>query len=722
MAEVKTVKAEPFSGEETIKMVKNLLRYDIPFLLLGKSSIGKSYSITELAKEFRVPHSFLFIGSEKPSNIEGLPRLVGEKADTGDILEFFKPNWFPNAPLIQKYVTNGKKIFDQKIVGAYTGEKNSLQSGKDFRALHNLLETLSKLKWETPVTTSQSFELIDKSYATSTSTGRKLTSKPVKFEREIEKEKKLTDPNAMVKDEIRDLNLYLSTILGYGNFWLVLDELDKVDEREKDKYAPLLHIVRERNIKEYSFRTLNDGKGAMVPSKVRSGSNYKDIKARVDDSIKDELPLLDGRVIGIANATADIEDALFRRFLHIVVEDVMMINKPEPKLAEMRACFDKINDMSEKEFGQSGLMGGLEMKYIPEINLQWQYGFFPKILNKEDSLGNYFYRNLLEQFQKLSKEASKNPSKYKSQLINVSRLSALFKIVRNNFAVVSQDGQEMSPKDSMLLREEIMSCVTQQIGVNLGVEEDVAPEIATAGVTEESKTDLLREGILDVINRYYTMNPGDSTKVAEMIGALIDTQFPEDELPTAVSVSNWVDSSLAYIKVTMFNDENVFSQMDINKYLTPVVLRTIYDKVLGAKLDENAKKMAISKVSLMFGKLFLEQDIKTDAVSFDPELTQKEAEKMVSQVIPKLELSYMSTDIWQFLKFMTATESRRNELKGKYKQLYDRLKNKWGVQIVKEADRNVKALELQMKKLPESRHANIKKKIDKALQIKVMFK
>ena len=82
----------------------------------------------------------------------------------------------------------------------------------------------------------------------------------------------------------------------------------------------------------------------------------------------------------------------------------------------------------------------------------------------------------------------------------------------------------------------------------------------------------------------------------------------------------------------------------------------------------------------------------------------------------------MITDIWQFLKFMTATESRRNELKGKYKQLYDRLKNKWGGQIVKEADRNVKALELQMSRLPESRHGRIKKKIDRALQVKIMFK
>ena len=76
----------------------------------------------------------------------------------------------------------------------------------------------------------------------------------------------------MQKDEVRDLSLYLSTILGYGNFWLVLDELDKVDENEQDKYAPLLHIVRERIIKNFSMRTLNEGEGAGVPMKVDSGT------------------------------------------------------------------------------------------------------------------------------------------------------------------------------------------------------------------------------------------------------------------------------------------------------------------------------------------------------------------------------------------------------------------------------------------------------------------
>ena len=106
-------------------------------------------------------------------------------------------------------------------------------------------------------------------------------------------EAQVIDPNKFVKDEIRDLCLYLTTILGYGNYWLILDELDKVDEREKDKYAPLLHITRERHIKDYSFRTLNNGKGAGVPEKVISGSKYTVVKGLIDEAIKEELPLLE---------------------------------------------------------------------------------------------------------------------------------------------------------------------------------------------------------------------------------------------------------------------------------------------------------------------------------------------------------------------------------------------------------------------------------------------
>jgi len=723
MAEVKTIQAGPFSGDDTIKMVKNLLRYDIPFLLLGKSSIGKSYSITELAKEFRVPHSFLFIGSEKPSNIEGLPRLVGQKADTGDILEFFKPNWFPNAPLIQKYVSNGKKLFDKKIVGAYTGKKNELQSGKDFYALNNLLETLSKLKWDSSVTTSQEFELINKKMATSTSMGQILTSKPVLFEREIEKEKDISDPNTIVKDELRDLNLYLCTILGYGNYWLILDELDKVDEREKDKYAPLLHIVRERHIKDYSFQTLNDGKGAMVPEKVRGGSNYKTIKRLVDESIEEGLPLLDGRVIGIANATAEIEDALFRRFLHIVVEDVMMINKPEPRLADMRRCFEDVNKMAEKDFGGSGLLGGLEMKYIPEINLQWQYGFFPKLLNTMDSLGNFFYLNLMEKFATIGKDAPKNPSKYEALLLNKTKTSALYKIVRNNFAVVSDNGQEMSPKDSQTLREEIMQCVNVQIGINLGVEKDIAPETATAGVTEEDKTDLLRESTLETINTYLKDNGPKET--ALLIGAQLEEEFPSDDIPVPIMVHNWVDAALAYIRVTLYDESRVFSQMDINKYLTPVILKTIYKKILGANLDPNSKKMAIQKISLLFGKVFVGDQVSVDALTFDPETVSEQAETMISEVVPKLELSYMGTDIWFLIDHICKKQERMTQFQQQQKELYNRLVEVWGDQIKEQANKHIQAYDAQLKKTNPEKHPNkykgLKTRISRAIRVKTLF-
>ena len=723
MAEVKTITAEPFSGENTIKMVKNLLRYDIPFLLLGKSSIGKSYSITELAKEFRVPHSFLFIGSEKPSNIEGLPRLVGQKADTGDILEFFKPNWFPNAPLIQKYVANGKKLFDNKIIGAYTGKKEALKSGKDFYALNNLLEVLSKLKWESSVTTSQNFELINTALSTSTSLGKKLTSKPVKFERDIESEKQITDPNLLVKDEIRDINLYLSTILGYGNFWLILDELDKVDEREKDKYAPLLHIVRERHIKDYSFQTLNDGKGAMVPSKVKSGSDYRVIKTMIDEAIKDGLPVLDGRVIGIANATSEIEDALFRRFLHIVVEDVMMINKPEPRLADMRRCFDAINTKSDEKFGGTGLLGGLEMKYIPEINLQWQYGFFPKLLNTTDGQGNFFYLNLMEKFAKLSKDASKNPEKYQNQILNATKTSALYKTVRNNFAVVNSSGQEMSPSDSKSLRESIMDCINLQIGVNTSVEQDIAPEIATAGVVEETTTDLLREDIMKTINTYLESHSEEDT--ALLVGAQMEEEFPSQDLPTPISVSNWVDRVLSFLRVTMYNESKVFEQMEINKYLTPVLLKTLYKKVLSAKMDENAKKFAIQKVSLFFGKIFQTDEIKPEALTFHPDTVSEQAEKMLTEVLPKLEESYMATDVWFLIDQMSKTQQKLIMFQEQYGELYSSLKNNWGEQITEVADTHIDAYDLALKKTPQTKPQRIKNltiKLDRAIKIKSIFK
>ena len=59
-------------GTDTLKTILQLVRYDIPVLVVGKSSIGKSYTLIELTQKWRVPSSMLYIGSEKPENIEGI--------------------------------------------------------------------------------------------------------------------------------------------------------------------------------------------------------------------------------------------------------------------------------------------------------------------------------------------------------------------------------------------------------------------------------------------------------------------------------------------------------------------------------------------------------------------------------------------------------------------------------------------------------------------------
>ena len=61
-----------FKGEELLKLILQLVRYDIPPLIVGKSSIGKSYTIIQLTEKWRLPSSLLYIGSEKPENIENL--------------------------------------------------------------------------------------------------------------------------------------------------------------------------------------------------------------------------------------------------------------------------------------------------------------------------------------------------------------------------------------------------------------------------------------------------------------------------------------------------------------------------------------------------------------------------------------------------------------------------------------------------------------------------
>ena len=41
-------------GTNTLKTILQLVRYDIPVLVVGKSSIGKSYTIIEVTQKWRL--------------------------------------------------------------------------------------------------------------------------------------------------------------------------------------------------------------------------------------------------------------------------------------------------------------------------------------------------------------------------------------------------------------------------------------------------------------------------------------------------------------------------------------------------------------------------------------------------------------------------------------------------------------------------------------------
>ena len=503
-----------FSGKRTIELVKQLIRYDIPFLLLGKSSIGKSYSIIEMTERWRMPKSLLYIGSEKPSNIEGLPRLTGKRAG-GDTLEFYKPNWFPSTYQIERYVSNGKKIFDEYIDKHFDGDKEGCKSGRNYTALESIFEGLFVWEWSSNTTTKEGMKIAVVKGGLSEAF---LNDSPMEVQRELFSDAELfkmqseaaEGEEVIVRDDVRDLCLYLSTMLGYGNFWLILDELDKVDESEQDKYAPLLHIVRERIIKEYSMRTLNEGKGAGVPKKVKPGSDYTTIKEQLDEAIALKMPLLDTRIIGIANATADIEDALFRRFCHLIIEEVMMVSAPPTEMMGMRLCLNEV----AKDSNSTALLEDLEFKLLNEVNLQWQFGFLPTMLNPNDAGNNYIRMDFLDWMrqarfsQPTATSIREGKKSTQEELYLGMKQSALFKIIRNNFGV----DDDMGGEDSLRLQQGILKCLASAI---LGG--DGGYSLETAGSKLPSQQSVAQSAVEQKIEEALQATDNDGELAAQML-------------------------------------------------------------------------------------------------------------------------------------------------------------------------------------------------------------
>lgn len=406
-------------GTNTLKSILQLVRYDIPVLIVGKSSIGKSYTLLEITEKWRLPSSMLYIGSEKPENIEGLAKLIskdydtkrddeGKKIRTGeDILKFLKPYWFPNSSTISTQVANGQSIF-LNYIKVY--DKPLTTFAYSYKILHQILISLMEIDY--PEGEQEiSVQLVDGGKNNlSDETGRViLNSKEFLFKRSPETAVQAEtayeytlDALEAGRDDIRDLCMYLCTILGYGNYWLILDELDKVSEHEKEKYAPLLHIVRERTLKSWTMKEINNKKGMPIPLGVDYG-DYSNMAELVSFQISKGLPLMDCRIIGIANATNAIEEALFRRFCQVIMRSTMALFPPDKNASAVMNCVDK--------FGPNNMDISLLLKkvaFLDEVNLQWQYTFLPKILNQKDTSGNYFYQNFNTYFQKILNKQNGN--------------------------------------------------------------------------------------------------------------------------------------------------------------------------------------------------------------------------------------------------------------------------------------------------------------------------
>ena len=394
----------PYPGKETLRTILQLVRYDIPCLIVGKSSIGKSYTIIELTKKWRITNSLLYIGSEKVENIEGLAKIISsdyDKDEAGsDILKFLKPYWFPNTKTITEQVGKGRLIFENYFNNYYSaGEKQYT-----YEALHSILLGCMDIDFgenETEI----SVQLIDRgdNNISDVTSPKTLNEKAFTFKRTLESVVQVETANEGTLppaeagfDELKMMCMYLCTVLGYGNYWLILDELDKVTQYEQDKYAPLLHIVRERTLKNWTMKEVNDKEGLNIPNSI-DGENYESVVKLVNNSLDRGLPVLDTRIIGIANATKDIEEALFRRFCQVVMESVMSLSETNtPEVNAIKNCIKE--NVGENQMNLDSLIP--KITFLDEVNLQWQYGFLPKMLNQTDRFGNYFYKDFITYYQK----------------------------------------------------------------------------------------------------------------------------------------------------------------------------------------------------------------------------------------------------------------------------------------------------------------------------------
>ena len=615
----------PYPGKETLRTILQLIRYDIPCLIVGKSSIGKSYTIIELTKKWRITNSLLYIGSEKVENIEGLAKLVSSSYDSGeagaDILKFLKPYWFPNTKTITEQVGTGRKIFEDYFKNYYSAGEPQYT----YEILHSILLGLMDVEYEEN-STEISVSLVDRgdnniSNATSPVV---LNKKPYTFKRTIESVIQVETanegtlaPNVAPIDEVKMMCMYLTTVLGYGNYWLVLDELDKVTKYEQDKYAPLLHIVRERTLKNWTMKEVNDKEGLDVPKSIEN-ENYTNVVDLVNSSLDRGLPVLDTRIIGIANATKDIENALFRRFCQVIMESVMTLSENNsPEVNAIKNCITE--NVGENQMNLDSLIP--KVTFLEEVNLQWQYGFLPKMLNQSDKFGNFFYKEFVEYYRRKLAEYGSETETWNSIASDPYRFekTAFGKIWKDNF-IGDKDISEnpaMEKKYGGLFT--LWSCLVENefnpggIKSNVGIAgfEDVGGGDMTPLQQERN---IMAEEIEEL---------GAENFLYQLESDLISEYETAKQSPSGLK--NWTNKVLEKIAAASLNSQEDYETLPGTEKLLPVLYRVMVQSYRNdLKLDADLFNQQMKLINDFFAELLNRENLGgTHPLRADKEATEE---------------------------------------------------------------------------------------------------
>ena len=382
--------------------------------------------------------------------------------------------------------------------------------------------------------------------------------------------------------------------------------------------------------------------------KVEKGS-YKNIKASVDASIEKQYPLLDTRIIGIANATANIEEALFRRFLHIIIEEVMMVSDPPKQLADMRNCLSVVTN--NVMGGANQFLANLEFKLLSEVNLQWQFNFFPKLINRNDGQNNYIIQNLQRsiasaQLGSIDEALQSDFSVASNRLFEKASDTALFKIIRNNYGIDDEMGGNLSNNFQAQIYGCLVSEVLSQSG---GIESIVSEGSKAADVGSEQLT---KDANAEIIQEALELFADNAVEASKYIIANNLKEFTEMEQNNA-AIIGYVTNTLQLIeagKGTSVQD-NLFTGLMANAYASVMFCRQATDFKLSTstyinqfsllaqqegfdynKSDESITKQALKALELDGDTLKLSKEGKASKIDkFNEEMSLNAAMVMKKQ-------------------------------------------------------------------------------------------